>query len=262
MKPVDFGFVNFVRLNARFRCCEAEIRLNAPFAGPNYRDTDELFFDGPRCKLRPGMRGNGRVVDYAVRMRRFDQRLLLSNLLSNGEQSAADIDAAATRLATIHRHARRANRFVRACHGDLHFGNIVRYRRHALRWIDLTCDLAFLLKGLRAHGRAAYVHRLLNRYLEPTADFAGLAALRPYVAFCALVRALVALLKARSPAPHDALPRGGDASLDLIFAASEARLMCEPGSSRLLCHGFSGSDKSVASRVLAKHVWVRRMGEI
>ncbi|WP_201699266.1 hypothetical protein [Paraburkholderia hiiakae] len=188
-------------------------------------------------------------------MRRFDQRLLLSNLLSNGEQSAADIDAAATRLATIHRHARRANRFVRACHGDLHFGNIVRYRRHALRWIDLTCDLAFLLKSLRAH-------RLFNRYLEPTADFAGLAALRPYVAFCALVRAPVALLKARSPAPHDALARGGDASLDLIFAASEARVMYEPASWRLLCHGFSGSGKSVASRVLAEHVCVRRMGRL
>lgn len=52
------------------------------------------------------------------------------------------------------------------CHGGLHLGTIVRYVRHAwmfdciefsdtLRWIDVTCDLAFLLLDLRAHGRAS-----------------------------------------------------------------------------------------------------------
>ncbi len=113
MKPVDFGFVNFVRLDARLRCCEAEIRLNAPFAGPIYRDTVELIHDGGRCRLRRAhalSRGNAKVIDYAVRMCRFDQRLLFSNLLSHGELRTADIDAAATRLAANHRHARRAGR--------------------------------------------------------------------------------------------------------------------------------------------------------
>jgi len=327
MKPVDFGFVNFVRLDARLRCCEAEIRLNAPFAGPIYRDTGELFFDGRRCKLRlrRGVRGNGSVIDYAVRMRRFDQRLLFSNLLSHGELSTVDIDAAATRLAANHRHARRAGRgpkapaarlgsaallreqvlaalgpleadprtahavesaalraiceselarlarhldgrrangFVRACHGDLHLDNIVRYGRHALmfdciefsdelRWIDVTCDLAFLLMDLRAHGQAAYAHRMLNRYLEATGDFAGLAALRLYIAYRALVRALVAMLKAGSPARPDAQASAGAASRYLALAATEARAMREPAPWLLLCHGFSGSGKSVASRALA-----------
>ncbi|MEX3945745.1 AAA family ATPase [Paraburkholderia sp. BR10937] len=326
MKPVDFGFVNFVRLDARLRCCEAEIRLNAPFAGPIYRDTGELFFDGRRCRLRlrRGVRGNARVIDYAVRMRRFDQRLLFSNLLAHGELGTADIDAAATSLAASHRHARRAGRgpmapaarlgsaallrdqvlaalapleadprtahavasaalratceselarlaphldarradgFVRACHGDLHLDNIVRYGRHALmfdciefsdelRWIDVTCDLAFLLMDLRAHGHAAYAHRLLNRYLEATGDFAGLAALRLYIVYRALVRALVAMLKAGSRAQSDAQAGAGAATRYLALAASEARAMREPW--LLLCHGFSGSGKSVASRAFAE----------
>ncbi|MCP3712103.1 AAA family ATPase [Paraburkholderia sp. CNPSo 3274] len=326
MKPVDFGFVNFVQLDARLRCCEAEIRLNAPFAGPIYRDTGELFFDGRRCRLRRGVRGDVSVVDYAVRMRRFDQRLLFSNLLSHGELSTVDIDAAATKLAVSHRHARRAGRgpmapaarlgtaallreqvlaalapleadprtahavesaalratcenelarlarhldarrangFVRACHGDLHLDNIVRYGRHALmfdciefsdelRWIDVTCDLAFLLMDLRAHGHAAYAHRLLNHYLEATGDFAGLAALRLYVAYRALVRALVAMLKAGSPARSDAQASAGAASRYLALAAGEARAMREHAPWLLLCHGFSGSGKSVASRALAE----------
>ncbi|WP_395062053.1 AAA family ATPase [Paraburkholderia silvatlantica] len=326
MKPVDFGFVDFVRLDARRRCCEAEIRLNAPFAGSIYRNTAELFLDGRRCRLRRGGRGNAKVIDYAVRMRRFDQRLLFSNLLAHGELSAADIDAAAISLAASHRHARRAgygptapaarlgsaallceqvlaalapleadprtaravdgaalratceselarlaphldarraNGFVRACHGDLHLDNIVRYGRHArmfdciefsdaLRWIDVTCDLAFLLMDLRARGHAAYAHRLLNRYLDATGEFTGLAALRLYIVYRALVRALVATLKARSPAQSDAQASAGAASRYLALAASEARAIREPAPWLLLCHGFSGSGKSVASRALAE----------
>ncbi|SDD04125.1 bifunctional aminoglycoside phosphotransferase/ATP-binding protein [Paraburkholderia lycopersici] len=334
MKPVDFGFVNFLRLDSRRRCCEAEIRLNAPFAGPIYCDIGELYFDGRRCRLgrgvsteaRPGMRGKYKVFDYAVRMRRFDQRLLFSNLLAHGELGAADIDAAATKLADSHQHARRAghgplapaarlgsaallreqvlaalaplesdprtaqavqsaalraaceselarlaphldarraNGFVRACHGDLHLDNIVRRGRHALmfdciefseelRWIDVTCDLAFLLMDLRAHDEARHAHRLLNRYLEATGDFAGLAALRLDVVYRALVRALVALLKAGPPGQHDAGASANNFSRYIELAASESRTMRERAPWLLLCHGFSGSGKSVASRAFAE----------
>jgi len=334
MKPVDLGFVDFVCLDARRRCCEAEIRLNAPFAGPIYCDVREVLLDGRRCRLGRGMRKRARtpgrdhadVIDYVVRMRRFDQRLLFSNLLSHGELGASDIDAAATKLAWSHRHARRngtgprapaarlgsaallreqvlaalapleadprtaqavggaalretceselarlalhvdsrrAQGYVRACHGDLHLDNIVRRGQHALmfdciefsdelRWIDVTCDLAFLLMDLRAHGDEAHAHRLLNRYLEATGDFAGLAALRLYVAYRALVRARVALLKAGPPERSDAPASGSGITSYLALAASEAREMRERAPWLLLCHGFSGSGKSVASRALAE----------
>jgi aminoglycoside phosphotransferase family enzyme/predicted kinase len=337
MKPVDFGFVDFVRLDARRRCCEAEIRLNAPFAGQIYCDVRAVHVAGRGCRLGRGMRPGARaaardgakVIDYAVRMRRFEQRLLFSNLLANGELNVADIDAAATKLAASHRHARRAGcgprapaarlgsaallreqvlaalapleadartantvrsaalrttcerelakltphldtrratGFVRACHGDLHLDNIVRHGQHALmfdciefsdelRWIDVTCDLAFLLMDLRAHGHAQHAHRLLNRYLEATGDFAGLKALRLYVAYRALVRALVALLKAGPPDLADtnahASAHAEDFTRYLALAANEARAMRERSPWLLLCHGFSGSGKSVASRALA-----------
>lgn len=330
MKPVDFGFVDFVRLDARRRCCEAEIRLNAPFAGAIYRNVCALFIDGRRCRLG---RGNAKAIDYAVRMRRFDQCMLFSNLLAQGELSAGDIDAAASKLAESHRHARRAGRgaraaaarlgsaallreqvlaalapletdprtarvvrdaglratceselarlaahldarrangFVRACHGDLHLDNIVRHGRHALmfdciefsdelRWIDVTCDLAFLLMDLRAHDHTAHAHRLLNRYLESTGDFAGLAALRIDIVYRALVRALVALLKAGRPEREEENRREGKYSRYLALAANEARAIREHTPWLLLCHGFSGSGKSVASRSLAERCEVVRV---
>jgi len=306
MKPVDFGFVDFTRLAARRQCCEAELRLNRPFAGPLYVGVAALTRDARRCRLAAPAEA-ARTVDYAVKMRRFDQRMLFSNLLASGALRAADIDAAAAQLADNHRRAprvapgqrygraallrdqvlnalaplerdprtsravreaglrdwceracerlrahldaRRANGFVRACHGDLHLDNVVRHGRRtrmfdciefddALRWIDVANDFAFLYMDLRAHGRADLANRLRARYLDATGDYGGLVALRLYVVYRALVRALVAVLK------NDA----GGADAYLALAIDEAR---PPRPALLLCHGFSGSGKSVASRALA-----------
>ncbi|WP_038791655.1 bifunctional aminoglycoside phosphotransferase/ATP-binding protein [Burkholderia pseudomallei] len=309
LKPFNFGFANFSELAARRRACEAELALNRPLAAPIY------LAAGPLVRRARGLRlfGAGAAVDHVVRMRRFDERMLFSRLLARGALDAADIDAAATRLAAYHLHAprdiprraygsarelrrqlddmlapleralgaalpaslrawcvrrcdelaahldaRRADGYVRACHGDLHLNNVVKRGRDALmfdcidfddalRWIDVINDLSFLLMDLHAHDRAALAHRLLNRWLDETGDFAGLAALPLYVAYRALVRALVATMRA-----------GGDAAaraarierarryVDVAAHAARARRPC-----LLLCHGYSGSGKSVASRALA-----------
>ncbi|MBO7928929.1 AAA family ATPase [Burkholderia pseudomallei] len=309
LKLFDFGFANFTELAARRRACEAELALNRPLAAPIY------LAAGPLVRRARGLRlfGAGTAVDHVVRMRRFDERMLFSRLLARGALDAADIDAAATRLAAYHLHAprdiprraygsarelrrqlddmlapleralgaalpaslrawcvrrcdelaahldaRRADGYVRACHGDLHLNNVVKRGRDALmfdcidfddalRWIDVINDLSFLLMDLHAHDRAALAHRLLNRWLDETGDFAGLAALPLYVAYRALVRALVATMRA-----------GGDAAaraarierarryVDVAAHAARARRPC-----LLLCHGYSGSGKSVASRALA-----------
>ncbi|WP_045587138.1 bifunctional aminoglycoside phosphotransferase/ATP-binding protein [Burkholderia pseudomallei] len=309
LKPFDFGFANFSELAARRRACEAELALNRPLAAPIY------LAAGPLVRRARGLRlfGAGAAVDHVVRMRRFDERMLFSRLLARGALDAADIDAAATRLAAYHLHAprdiprraygsarelrrqlddmlapleralgaalpaslrawcvrrcdelaahldaRRADGYVRACHGDLHLNNVVKRGRDALmfdcidfddalRWIDVINDLSFLLMDLHAHERAALAYRLLNRWLDETGDFAGLAALPLYVAYRALVRALVATMRA-----------GGDAAaraarierarryVDVAAHAARARRPC-----LLLCHGYSGSGKSVASRALA-----------
>jgi aminoglycoside phosphotransferase family enzyme/predicted kinase len=308
MKPVDFGFVDFTRLDARRRCCEAEIRLNRPFAESIYVDVQPLARDARQCRL--GAAGRARIVDYAVKMRRFDERMLFSNLLANGELVAADIDAAADRLVESYRHAprveptrpfgtaallrdivlaplatlerdphtahtvrdaalrawceraferlgplldtRRANGFVRACHGDLHLDNIVRHGHHArmfdciefndtLRWIDVASDLAFLYMDLLAHGRADFANRLFACYLETTGDYGCLPVMRLFVVYRALVRAMVAVLKGgRHRQGLDTV------YLELAIAQTQPR---RPA--LLLCHGFSGSGKSVASRALA-----------
>ncbi|WP_114810542.1 AAA family ATPase [Paraburkholderia kururiensis] len=325
MKPVNFGFVDFRSLADRLRCCKAELKLNRPLAGPLYRAVMPVVRAGHRCVLGDGP---GRIVDYVVQMRRFDEAHLFSKLVARHALRAADVDRAVDRLAAYHLHAprrspragyggaerlraqieavlppridlpdrptgssepheprrpalhawidsqferlaplldaRRAAGFVRACHGDLHLDNVVRHGgdalmfdciefNDALRWNDVANDLAFFLMDLEAHGRADLARRALDRWLQATGDFAALAAMPLYLAYRALVRAMVARLKAQTVrASSDGQRQRMGASAAPDYAALAMRMTAPRRPFLLLCHGYSGSGKSVASRALAR----------
>jgi aminoglycoside phosphotransferase family enzyme/predicted kinase len=172
-------------------------------------------------------------------------------------------DAEGTRL-TGHFEARRAGGFVRECHGDLHLANLVRRGKRVLmfdciefsdtlRWIDVASDLSFLLMDLQAHGRDDLATRLLNGWLQRTGDFAALPALRYYMVYRALVRALVAALKARS------CPRADGIAQANRYLQLAERMIAKPRPCLLLCHGYSGSGKSVASEALVNLIGAIRV---
>ncbi|SDI86030.1 AAA family ATPase [Paraburkholderia phenazinium] len=163
-----------------------------------------------------------------------------------------------------HFEARRTSGFVRECHGDLHLDNIVRKGNdavmfdciefsEALRWMDVASDLAFPLMDLQAHGRDDLASALLNGWLQRTGDFAVLTSLRFYVVYRALVRALVEALKSRGSLVADGLARARH------YVTCAARMASAPQPYLLLCHGYSGSGKSVASEALATHIGAIRL---
>ncbi|WP_028218981.1 bifunctional aminoglycoside phosphotransferase/ATP-binding protein [Paraburkholderia oxyphila] len=153
---------------------------------------------------------------------------------------------------------RHANGFVRACHGDLHLDNLIRWRNRllmfdciefddALRWIDVASDLAFAVMDYGAHGREDCAHRLLGAWLAATGDYAALRLLPLYTVYRALVRAFAARLRGDAAGRTRYL----HAATGVAARARDARPCL------LLCHGLSGSGKSLASRALAT-----RMGAI
>lgn len=73
-KRLDLGFVDFSTLERRKFCCEEELRLNRRLAPRIYLAVVPVTggLDGPR------MGGEGEVLEYAVKMRRFPQGGLLS----------------------------------------------------------------------------------------------------------------------------------------------------------------------------------------
>jgi len=302
-KPVKLGFADFTRLTTRQQCCADEVRLNRRLAKRLYAGVVSLTRAGRTAVLG----GDQHVIGYAVRMRRFDDGCLFSDLLSAGRLGVDAIERAADRLAAFHRSlptlaprreygsahlfqeqlnatlgalegagvgvpsfirtwcdsdlGRLANDleerwrlgFVRECHGDLHLDNIVQTGHdilifdcvafsESLRWIDVMNDVAFLIMDLQAHGRPDLAARFLSRWLLLTGDFSGLRVLRLYIVYRALVRTLVETLKARGNHSAERARRYLDCAIEAIQPRRPFLL---------LCHGFSGSGKSVASAELA-----------
>ncbi len=157
---------------------------------------------------------------------------------------------------------RRRQGWIRECHGDLHLGNLAWVDGQplvfdciefspALRWIDPVNEIAFLLMDLRARGRADLGWGFLDTWLEITGDFAGLALMRFYRVYRAMVRAKVEAIQAGQ--------RGGDPSAALRYLGL-ARELTGPASPRLLLtHGFSASGKSTLSRQLVERLGAVRL---
>ena len=97
-KPVRLPFLDFTALDDRRRFCEEELRLNRRLAPELYLDVIAVR-QGPEG---PSLEGQGAVVDFAVRMRRFADGALWSERLAAGTLGAADVDAFARRLAGFH----------------------------------------------------------------------------------------------------------------------------------------------------------------
>jgi len=159
---------------------------------------------------------------------------------------------------------RLAGGFVRDCHGDLHLGNLAIVDGQVtpfdciefnpeLRCIDTISEIAFVAMDLQARGYSAGAWRFINRYLHNTGDYAGIALLRYYIVYRALVRAKVEALRL------DQLTPGGDFDsshyeevyryLDLARAwSANARPAI------IVMHGLSGSGKSTLARQLIEAI--------
>ncbi len=154
--------------------------------------------------------------------------------------------------------ARKRDGFVRECHGDLHLGNLAWVDDQLLvfdciefnpelRWIDIQSEVAFCYMDLMQRGHADWAWLFLNGWLEKTGDYAGLALLRYYVVYRALVRAKVSAIRSAQTAgpEHDAALAEVHALLNL------ATTLTRPLSLRLdITHGLSGSGKTTVTQKL------------
>ena len=104
-KPIALPFLDFSTLAKRKHFCEEELRLNRYWAPELYVDVVPVTV----CDGVARLGGDGTVVDYAVRMHRFDQAMRLDNQLSSNELTADDMLALANYLAARHTEARVAD---------------------------------------------------------------------------------------------------------------------------------------------------------
>jgi len=148
--------------------------------------------------------------------------------------------------------ARQSERYIRACHGDLHLRNIALFKgrprvfdciefNDEYRMIDSISDAAFLVMDCQARGRTDLGMRFLSRYLEYCGDYAGLELLPVYLTYRAGVRGKVACLLADEMKKVEAETQMYEARRYFALADSYTR----PAQPCLfVIGGLSGSGKS------------------
>ena len=172
----------------------------------------------------------------------------------------------ALRLAAFER--RKADGFVRECHGDLHLNNIAVIDGEVtvfdciefndeLRWIDVMSEIAFTTMDLADRGRPDLAHRFVNAYLERTGDYAGLAVFPFYLVYRAMVRAKIACLRLGQLPPGDertALVAEYRGYVDLATHYARA-----PHPALVVTHGLSGSGKTTLTQGLLEWIGAIRI---
>lgn len=98
-RAVRFPFLDFSSLAARKNACDAELRLNRPFAPDIYRRVVAITRESDgRLKLD----GTGTAVEWALEMRRFDENATLDRLAQAGKVDLALADALGRAVAALH----------------------------------------------------------------------------------------------------------------------------------------------------------------
>jgi uncharacterized protein len=173
-------------------------------------------------------------------------------------------DTEHSRLTPLMRERKRQG-MVRECHGDLHLGNLAWVDGQivifdciefnpSLRWIDVISEVAFCFMDLLHRCHSGLAMRFLNAWLESSGDYAGVALLRYYAVYRALVRAKVAALRAGQSGGSEV--HRAEASACLLLAE---QLIQNMPTQLWITHGLSGSGKTTLSQTLLQDYGMIRL---
>lgn len=158
---------------------------------------------------------------------------------------------------------RKTNEYIRACHGDLHLGNMVLLDNkpvifdciefnESFRWTDVMNDVGFLAMDLDHHALSGLGNLFVNKYLENTGDYQGTPLLRFYQCYRAMVRAKISALQlqqisAENPLYENLLKDLQDfLSLAVQYATSSTPTLT-------ITFGVSGTGKTTYTESLLMH---------
>lgn len=194
---------------------------------------------------------------------------LLTERLNYSEQRLAKLQSWSLtehqRLIPLMRE-RKQQGLVRECHGDLHLGNLAWVNGQliifdciefspVLRWIDVISEVAFCVMDLLQKQHRDLAFRFLNAWLEITGDYQGVALLRYYAVYRAIVRAKVAALRTPQPAA------GSSELNECLRLAEQLTQIAQPH--LWVTHGLSGCGKTTQSQhILQRHGMVRLRSDV
>ncbi len=105
-KPVNFGFLDFSSLRKRHYFCQREIELNDRLSEGIYLDVLPVVLKNGTHTLRSV---KGKVVDYAVKMKRIPDSKLMKSVFAAGKLTERHLRAIAKSLSSFHQNAQSSN---------------------------------------------------------------------------------------------------------------------------------------------------------
>jgi aminoglycoside phosphotransferase family enzyme len=99
-KPVNFGFLDFSTLEKRHLYCEKELNLNRRLCPEIYLEVVSIS-QSKTLKIK----GDGKIVEYALKMKRLPQECIMTQLLQEGKIDKKVIDEIAAKVAKFHSQA-------------------------------------------------------------------------------------------------------------------------------------------------------------
>jgi len=100
-KPVNFGFLDFSTLKKRKFYCQKEIELNRRLSPQLYLKILPITSKNGKVKIG----GRGKIIEWAVVMRRLPQERIMSSLLKKGKITKDILKRLAKTLADFHQKA-------------------------------------------------------------------------------------------------------------------------------------------------------------
>ncbi|MCF6251906.1 MAG: AAA family ATPase [Methylococcaceae bacterium] len=167
---------------------------------------------------------------------------------------------------------RKQTGFIRECHGDLHLGNIALIDNTvipfdgidfnpSLYWIDIICDIAFLVMDLQNRQRNDLAFQFLNSYLQHSGDYAGLKVLHFYLVYRAVVMAKVSAIRANQHKSAE------DHQLDISKYHAYLQLATDYTQPftpiMIIMYGVSGSGKSwLSEQIINRYQAIRIRSDV
>jgi aminoglycoside phosphotransferase family enzyme len=100
-KPVNLGYLDYTTLDKRRFYCQREVELNQRLCSDAYMGVVPIIEHGGHFSLS----GQGKAIEYAVKMRRLPQEVMMDVLLAKDKVSSAMLAGVAEKLAEFHRKA-------------------------------------------------------------------------------------------------------------------------------------------------------------
>jgi aminoglycoside phosphotransferase family enzyme/predicted kinase len=145
-KPVSLPFLDFSTLAFRKHYCEEELRINRRLASELYVGVIPIT----GSLQAPRMNGEGRAIEYAVKMIQFADDDRLDRVADRGELDSVQVQALAAKIAEFHDRVEVADR-------ETPFANSERLRREVMDNFDS-------LSGVMIPGKAASLLKDVRRW--------------------------------------------------------------------------------------------------